>query len=337
MKKSTIISAVKYILFLSLGIGLLWYVTQSQDINKLIEEFKTARYFWIILAMFSGMLAHISRAARWNLIINSMGYKTKLSTTFYAVMIGYFANMLVPRLGEVSRCGVLGKNTKIPFNNLLGTVVAERIFDAFCLLLLTFFVIFFQFKFLKEFLNTNIFHPLSLSFSNNFITYIIIAIVIVISIITLYILYKTMNKRLKNKSFYQKIKRVLIGFAEGIKAIKNVKNKWLFLLHTILIWLMYFFMTYLCFFSLNSTSHLTIADGFTVLVIGSIGIVAPVPGGIGTYHFVVILTLVELFGINSLSATSFAYISHTSQGVLITLLGLFSFAAIFFKNKKNEK
>jgi len=337
LKRSSIISALKYILFLSIGIGLLWYVTKSQDINKLIEEFKTANYFWIILAMAAAALSHLSRAARWNLIISSMGYKTTLSTTFYAVMVGYFANMLVPRLGEVSRCGVLGKNTKIPFNNLLGTVVAERIFDALCLLMLTFLVIIFQFQFLKAFLNKNIFQPLSLNLSHNYLTIIIIALAFIILVITLYILYKTMNKRFKKKSFYQKLNRVIIGFAQGIKAIKGVEKKWLFVFHTLFIWLMYFFMTYLCFFSLSATSHLTIADGFTILVMGSIGIVAPVPGGIGTYHFIVILTLVELFGINSVSATSFAYISHTSQGILICLLGLFAFAALFLKNKKTEK
>ena len=87
MKKKTIISVVKYVLFLALGFGLLWYVTRNQDLNKLVEEFKSANYYWIILAMFFATLAHLARAARWNLIIKSMGYKTRLSTTFYAVLI----------------------------------------------------------------------------------------------------------------------------------------------------------------------------------------------------------------------------------------------------------
>ena len=334
MKKNKIISALKYVVFLFLGIGLLWYVTKNQDLHKIFNEFKTANYYWIFLSMSAAALAHILRAARWNLIIESTGYKTKLSTTFYAVMIGYFANMLVPRLGEVSRCGVLSKSYKAPFNILLGTVVAERILDSLCLLVLIVLVVFFQFAFLKEFLNKMLFQPLSLSFENNFTTFIIVASVIVILIICFYILYKTMNKRFKNQPFYLKLKRVLVGFIEGIKAIKHIKQKWIFIIYTLLMWFFYFLMAYLCFFSLSATSHLGIADGLTVMVMGSLGIVAPVPGGIGAYHFIVITTLVELFAINSVSATSFAYISHASQGVLIAVLGLFSFAAIFLLNKK---
>jgi len=317
-----------------MGFGLLWYVTKDQDLNKMFGEFRTANYYWIGLAAIVGTLSHVARAARWNIIIKSMGYKTRLSTTFYAVMIGYFANMVVPRLGEVSRCGVINKNSKIPFNILLGTVVAERIFDSLCLLLLIILVVFFQFEFLKGFLNKYILHPLSLSFENNYITFIIVAVIIIVVIICLYVLYKTFNKHLKNKPFYFKLKRVFIGFAEGIKAIVHIKQKWAFIILTIAIWTLYFLMPFLCFFSLKDTSGLGVSAGFTILVMGSLGMVAPVPGGIGAYHFIIITTLVQLFAINSASATSFAYISHTSQMVLVAVLGLFSFAVLFLRNKK---
>lgn len=334
MKKNKIFSALKYLFFLTCGLGLLWYVTQKQNINDLIHQFKTANYFWIVFAMTMGALSHISRAARWNMIIESMGHKTKLNHTFYAVMIGYFANMLVPRLGEVSRCGVLNKKSGIPFTTLLGTVVAERIFDTFCLLLLAFLVVVLQFSFLKEFLSTNIVSHLPLNFFSNTTVLIVTIIIVIVFIAGLYILYKMTNKRLKDKPFYAKFRRILAGFSEGIKAIAHIKNKGLFLLHTLFIWCMYFLMTYLCFFSLGGTSHLSVSAGFTVLIMGSIGIIAPVPGGIGAYHYIVILTLTQLYGINETISTSFAYISHTSQGVLITILGLISFAYFFFQNKK---
>ncbi len=334
MKKNKFFSVLKYLFFLSCGLGLLWYVTQKQNINDLIYQFKTANYFWIVFAMCMGALSHISRAARWNMIIESMGHKTKLNHTFYAVMIGYFANMLVPRLGEVSRCGVLNKKSGIPFTTLLGTVVAERIFDTFCLLLLSFLVIVLQFRFLKEFLSENIISHLPIDFFSSYTVIIITIIILIVFVLGLYILYKMANKRLKNKPFYLKFRRIIAGFSEGIKAIALIKNKGLFLLHTLFIWCMYFLMTYLCFFSLGGTSHLSVAAGFTVLIMGSIGIVAPVPGGIGAYHYIVILTLTQLYGINEAVSTSFAYISHTSQGVLITLLGLVAFAYFFFQNKK---
>jgi len=336
LKKKNIVSILKYLFFLAIGLGLLYYITKDyfKDASKLdvlVNSFKSANYYWVLLAMLAGAISHIFRAARWNLIINSTGHKTKLSTTFYAVMIGYFANMLVPRLGEISRCGVLNKHTKVPFNVLLGTVVAERILDSFCLLFLAFLVVFFQYAFLKEFLAKY----LAIDYSMNQIIFLGVAAIILIVII--YVLYKTMNKRLKNKPFYQKIKRILIGFFEGLKAIKDVKQKWAFLFHTLMIWVMYFFMTYLCFFALNSTSHLGISAGLTILVLGSIGIVAPVPGGTGTYHAVVIVTMVELFKLNiDAAATPFAFISHTSQGLLISALALLSVIMLFISNKKSK-
>lgn len=336
MKKSTLFSAFKYIAFLSFGLALLWYVTKSQDIDALLAEFKTANYWWIALAMLAGAISHMFRAARWNLIIKPMGYQTKFSTTFAAVMIGYFANMVVPRLGEVSRCGVLNKNTSVPFNVLLGTVVAERIFDAVCLLLLSVMVIFFQFEFLSDFLTTYLFGPLSEKITGSYVAMIFLAAGFILFIVVLYVLYKMTNRRLKDKPFFVKLRRILAGFAEGIKAIKNIENKWLFIVQTVAIWIMYFFMTYLCFFSLKGTSGLSVADGFTILVMGSVGIVAPVPGGIGAYHFIVITTLSVLFLVEPATATSFAYISHTSQGVLICILALWAVIMLFLRNRKKK-
>jgi len=334
LKKRKFFSAIKYVFFLGLGLVLLWYVTKGHDYNEFINEFKTANYYWIALAMFFGTLSHISRALRWNMLINAMGSKTRFSTTFFAVMIGYFANLLVPRLGEVSRCAVLHKNEKIPFNSLLGTVVAERIFDFFCLLFITFLVIYFQFEFLKSFIYNYIYAPLTLKFSANIIGLIIVGVVLIVLAIAGLFILKALLRQHNEKSFAYKIKRLIYGFAEGLKTIKNVPNKSVFLLHSVFIWMMYFLMTYLCFFSLSATSQLGIADGFTVLVMGSMGIVAPVPGGIGAYHFFVITTLVELFSINSTSATSLAYISHTSQTLLIILLGFFSIVALSLRKRR---
>lgn len=336
MKKSQFIAVVKYIFFLGLGLALLWYVTKGHDYIEFVNEFKTANYYWIALAMFCGALSHVCRALRWNLLIRSMGYKTKFFGTFYAVMVGYFANLLVPRLGEISRCAVIKKNENIPFNALFGTVVAERIFDFICLVFIAILVVYFQFDFLKGFINTYIYSPLALEFTSNVWLFILLFTGLIVLTVVLFFTLKAIYSRHKEKTFVYKIKTIVLGFADGLKTIKNVPNKVLFLAHSVLIWFFYFFMTYLCFFSLQATSHLTVADGFTILVMGSLGVVAPVPGGIGAYHFIVIATLVELFAINATSATSFAYISHTSQLLLIVLLAICSFIGLIFlrKNKK---
>ncbi|NVO01151.1 MAG: flippase-like domain-containing protein [Bacteroidetes bacterium] len=335
--KKKLISVFQYLIFLIIGIGLLWLVFQKQDLNKIIIEFQNANYFWIFLSILVGILSHVSRAIRWNLLISSIGYKTKTTTTFYAVMIGYFANMAIPRIGEITRCGIVSKSNKIPLNAVIGTVIAERIFDMLCLLILIIATIAFQFAFLKDFLNKMLIEPLLSKFSFNTISIIILCIGIIILGLAFYFGYKLLIKILKKRRFFYKLKRLVVGFIIGIKSIKKIKRKELFIFHTVFIWAMYVLMLYLCFFAIKSTSNLTFVDAITITVIGSLGIVAPVPGGIGTYHFLVTITLVELFNIAKESAASLAIIVHESQAVMMIVLGVISLILIFFLNKKNKE
>jgi uncharacterized protein (TIRG00374 family) len=338
--KKKLISIVKYIIFLIVGVGLLWLVFRKQDFNKVIIEFQNANYFWIFLSIIAGILSHISRALRWNLLISSIGYKTKTSTTFFAVMIGYFANMAIPRIGEITRCGIVSKSNQIPLNAVIGTVIAERIFDMLCLLILIIATIAFQFAFLKNFLIKMVVDPLFSKFSFNLITIIFLILGVIILILGIYFGLKLLIKLIRKRKFFFKLKRLIVGFIIGVKSIKQIKNKGLFIFHTIFIWLMYVAMLYLCFFSIKATSNLTFVDAITITVLGALGIVAPVPGGIGAYHFIVTITLVELFNIVQESAASIAIIVHESQAVMMIILGVISLAFIFFSNKKkleNEK
>lgn len=127
--KGALVSVIKYLFFIVLGLALLFLAFRGLEWNDLWEELKTANYWWFLATILVAIISHIFRALRWNLLIDQMGYKTRTSTTFYAVMMGYLANLVLPRLGEVTRCGFLGKKEKIPFNALFGTVVAERVFD----------------------------------------------------------------------------------------------------------------------------------------------------------------------------------------------------------------
>ena len=131
--KKKIISFLQYIFFLLIGLGLLYLVFRKLDLQEVGNEIAHARYEWLLLSILLGLVSHIARAFRWNILIRSMGYEAKAKTTFYAVMIGYLANGAFPRLGEVTRCGVLSKKTGVPFNALIGTVISERMFDLFVL------------------------------------------------------------------------------------------------------------------------------------------------------------------------------------------------------------
>ena len=323
------------ILFTLIGLSILWYITRGQDLDRIWNEFLGANFIWVILSIVSGAISHVLRALRWNLLINSMNHTSRISTTFYALMTGYLANFAVPRLGEVTRCATLSKYSGVPFNVLAGTVVAERVFDMICLLTLIFFTIVFQFQFLKEFLDYYVFSPL-LTMTEGKIW--IILLLGFIGLGFLFLMWKYFkNVSSQKQSLPSKIKRQLVGFLKGMASLGLVKNKVLFLVYSFFIWALYLTMVYLVFFALNATSHLGIMAGLTLLVMGSLGIVAPVPGGVGTYHFIVIITLTELYAIAIEPATSYAYLAHASQMLMVILLGAFSWIMLSFKVKEFSK
>ncbi len=316
---------------------MVWWVFRKIDITEVIEQILQANYGWVLLSLVLGVVSHIFRALRWNILIGSLGYKTKTHTTFYALMIGYMANVLVPRLGEISRCGVLHRKEKIPFDSLLGTVLSERVFDLIVLIVIIFSVITFQLEVVGGFVNRLIFEPLFNGVSNNFTAFLYLGLILFGSILILYIVFRLLKPRLEGFGIYQKIEKFVKGFGDGVKTILRLKKRTLFFFYTFMIWFMYFLMTYVVFFSMDATSHLTIIDGITILAIGSLGMVAPVPGGIGSYHFVVKGLLFELYGVAETVAGSWAVLIHTSQTLMILTVGLFSYFMIISLRKKENR
>lgn len=332
MKK--VLSVFNYMIFLLLGVLFLWLVFRNLNGKEIMDEILHAKYIWILFGIVAGMLSHVARAARWNILINSMGHNTRLSTTFYAVMTGYLANTAVPRLGEVTRCGVLSKKEHIPFTELLGTVIAERIFDMFIMLMIIVMVILLQLGLVGSFVDKYVISPLFSNVENNMIPLVVFLAVLAAIIILAVMLVKRYRHRLRKYNFYQKAARFARGMLDGIKTIKRMKHKGLFLFYTACIWLLYTLMIYLPFLSLDATAHLNFADALTVMSIGSLGIVAPVPGGIGTYHFIVKAILFELYGVPQSSAASFATITHAAQTIMIIVIGGLSFLMLTIQTNK---
>ncbi len=338
MTRKKIFSILKFSAFLLLGFFLLWLVFRRVELKQVIYEFTHANYWWLLLSWFFALVSHFARAVRWNLLIRSLGYKTNNVMTFYAVMAGYFANVAFPRLGEIVRCGILSRRDKIPMNNLLGSVVAERVFDVIVLLVIMFLVIVFQFDVVGGFVDKYVFTPLYYRFSNNLGTIVLIFSVILLLIAICIVLIRLFIHRIKKLSFYEKFNNFILGFISGLKTIQRLKQKIAFLFWTFIIWLGYLMMTYVVFFAIDATSSLSLADGLTILVIGSLGMLAPVPGGLGAYHFFVSLILFELYAVPKAPAASWATLNHASQGILILLIGAFSYFMIFvYKRKKNGK
>jgi uncharacterized protein (TIRG00374 family) len=335
MLKKRILSVLEYLFFLAIGVLLLWLSFRKLDLHEIWLDILEAEYSWMVIALAFAILSHITRALRWNLLINSLGYKTRLSSTFFAVMIGYLANTAVPRMGEFVRCGVLSKKERIPFNSLFGTVISERLFDLISLFIIIFLVIVFQLELVGDLLR-QLFGPLlETVFSNVWnITFFLAGSLLFLALMV-WIIWKS-KEWFKSLSFYQKLHDFIIGLWEGILTIGKMKQKGLFLIYTVSIWLFYGIMVYMPVLMLNETRHLDFIDGLTILAIGSLGIVAPVPGGIGAYHFIVKTILVELYHIEPNAAGSFAAITHAGQTLLNVVIGGLSYLGMGYLSRKQK-
>lgn len=312
-----------YIIFLALGVALLWFSFRNIDLSQLWRDIKTAKYSWMLLSLVCLAISLFFRALRWNIQIEAMGYKTRASSTYGAVLIAYLANCIFPRLGEVVRCSVLKRKENIPFDKSLGSVVSERIIDLTVLFGLAFLVIIFQWKLLGS-LITSWLLPLIDKLVNNVLMGLVVIAAVVVFIV---FLVKIIRKNKKLASIWH-------GFVDGIKSVVTMRQKWRFVLYTLGVWGFYVVMTWLPFYMLPETSHLGLVEAITLLGIATLGVVAPVPGGIGTYHFIAITLLSGFYGISEQVAGSFAAINHGSQMIFYLITGVLAYVVMFFFDKR---
>ncbi|MGN0032712.1 MAG: lysylphosphatidylglycerol synthase transmembrane domain-containing protein [Candidatus Limimorpha sp.] len=319
----TVSKTISYIAFLLIGLSLLWFSFRNIDLSQLWTDIKGAKFSWMLASLACLGISLFFRALRWNLQIKALGYKPNALSTFGSILIAYLANCIFPRLGEVVRCSVLKRKNGIPFDKSFGSVISERIIDLLVLFLLAFLVIVLQWKLLGR-LITSWLVPLFEKITSN------IWQAVVLSIILIAILFLFIKLCRKSK----KISSIWNGFLEGLKSVINMKEKWRFILYTIGVWGSYIVMTWLPFYMLNETSCLGFVEAVTLLGIATMGVVAPVPGGIGTYHFITITLLSGFYGISELSAGSFAAINHGSQMLFYLITGVISYIVMFFFNNK---
>ncbi len=326
--KGIIFKTLKFTLFLAIGGFIFWLIYKDQDIDRIKEVLRNeVNYFWIIISLLIGLVSHISRTLRWGLMIEPISHKPRFINTFLSVMVGYLMNMAFPRMGEITRCGVMARYEKVNFSKLLGTVVAERAVDVVSLLVLLGIVIISQFGQMLHFLEQN---PEIETRLKGFITSPVLIIVIVALLIAAFIF----RKALKDTLFYKKIYRVVMDLKEGFISIGSIKGKGWFVFHSIAIWVLYFLMFYTTFFAFEFTSELGPIAGLTSFVLASFGMVAPVQGGIGAWHFMAVEGL-SLYGIMYENAVIFAFVAHASMTVMIIVLGILSLLVLPFINQRN--
>lgn len=326
------LNILKFLFFLGLGILLIWLATRNlteNDKANIFEAFKQTNYFWVFVSLALGVLSHLSRAIRWRILLQPLGFNPKISNTFFAVMVGYLANFALPRLGEVSRCGVLTKYETIPFTEGFGTVIAERVIDLLCLIIIFFATLFFQFDALWGLTNAKIVQPASEKLSgmlqgNSFM--------LILGVVMLAVTASFFVFRKKGGVLTGKVKNILTGFIEGLKTVKKLDKPVWFIIHTIIIWILYVSSILTGFMCLNETSVLGTSAAFAVLIFSTLGVIF-VPGGTGASQALVTETLTMLFKIPFTFAFAFAWLMWASQFVLILLIGVISLILLPMLNK----
>jgi uncharacterized protein (TIRG00374 family) len=332
-----VLQTLKFLAFLAVGIALLWAAFHDVDFKKLVVDLKQANYSWLFLSLLFGFFAYVSRARRWVLLINPLGFRPSLRNSFYALMTGYLANIALPRVGEITRCVALGKKEKIPVDQLIGTVVVERTIDFISLLLIMIYLIFTRNEEINIFLKDSIYLPIQEKIFSVFgVTWILWVVLFSVAVIALFLMIRY-KKNLRKIRFFSKMFDLARGVINGLKTITSLERKWEFIFHTVFIWINYALMTWVVVFSIKSTSGLTFSDSIFLLVIGGLAMSAPVQSGLGAFHYIISRGLLFVKGIPLEDGLVYALLTHESQLIFVAIVGTISFFIIFKKNNKEEK
>ncbi len=333
-------SSLKYTISLLLAGGLLWLVFKDIDLAAMWERLQAADWRWIALSCALLMMAHITRAWRWQMLLEPLGYRPGLFDSTTSVLTGYFANYIVPRMGEVTRCGTLYKLEKVPVNLSFGTVVAERVFDVLTLLVLIGLNFVLEFDRLSQFF-LNFFGGKvggSEALTGPSVLLIVVGVVVLIALLA--VIYVVKNRKLRDKllanALVAKIIDFLKGMAEGVLSIRKLRSPGLFIFSTLLIWVFYYLVSYVLFFCIPETADLGPLAGLTLLVIGAIGMTAPTQGGIGAYHLLVGNVMI-LYGLTQADGVTLATFIHGTQMLFMLAIGALAFLVVLFKNKKTAE
>jgi uncharacterized protein (TIRG00374 family) len=320
-----------YFLPILLAAFLLWYAYKDKDFGKMLVEFQSASIPAVLATFLTTIAAHWFRALRWNMLFEPIGYKPSKGGSFLAVMSGYFANLLVPRAGEVSRCTIIAASEEIPIQTALGTVLAERGFDMIMLILIALTAFGLEYETLSNFL-AQLQEKYGSSSGQDPNLKLILLAVIALTAVFIFIFRKILLKI----PIVSKVLEFVKGLLEGVMSVTKLRNPGLFLLYTVFIWGGYFLTTYISLKMFGFTHDLGFKAAFMLLIAGSFGIVVPVPGAVGgPFQIFVSAALVQLYGKDpemSLTASSLMYWSQVFFS--ITLGGLCYLISIVRANRK---
>lgn len=324
MKSLKIPSWLKTLLFASIGVSLLYFAFKGVDLKAVGKEMGNAKLEWIGLSMLVGLGAVVSRGMRWKLVLDSMGYRSTSWRTSYAIGIGYLINMVFPRAGEVARATALRRSDKIPVDVLLGTIIVERLIDLIIVSILLGITLILTYPELQKLLAST--QGSESAANEGGIPWLWIALAL--GLLAAWLL----RKRFFKTSLGQRVQSFLRGLSQGFTSIVRLDKPWTYLGHTVFIWASYFVMIYVCFFAMPATESIQIDQSLFVMMAASLGIVVPVPGGVGAYHYLVAKAL-EVLAVPYPEGLAFATLVHASQTLMLMATGVIGFIGLSrFKN-----
>ena len=319
---------LKTVLPIVLGALILYMVYDDFDFSLLWSELMGMNLWWFAVTVVFGIMSHVVRGWRWRLTLAPLGYNPSAATCVDSVYVAYAANLVLPRVGEVSRCVILERHERVPFAHALGTLVMERMIDTLMVVLITLVAVALQWQVFVEFIGEAGFRlpgGAILSTPHG----LVISLLSMVAIVVLLFFF------LRKLSIWQKIRSFAARFMEGFLSLKKMKNGWLFVVETVGIWFCYFMQFYLCFFYFSFTENLSFLAGLLLFVAGSIAVVVPTPNGAGPWHFAVI-SIMTLYGVSETDASVFALIVHSTQTLIVAILGIYALIMLQFKKRLNK-
>ena len=323
MKLSSIL--LKILMPMVLGAAILYWMYRGEDWQQLRHVMTDETdWTWMLLSFPFGILAQVLRGWRWRQTLEPVGEHPRTSVSIHAVFLSYAASLVIPRVGEFTRCAVLRRYDAVSFPKALGTVVTERAIDSLLVMGITLAVVLLEMSTFGTFFRTTGTSLQSILQGFSWAGWLVAAVSATAIVVMLHFL-------LRKLSIYNKVKATLGGIWQGVVSLKDVRNRPLFAVFTLGIWLSYFLHYYLTFFCFGFTAGLGLGCALVTFIVGSIAVIVPTPNGAGPWHFAV-KTMLILYGVQDEHALSFVLIVHTVQTMLVVLLGVYAGLALAFTN-----
>ena len=329
--RKQLLDVLKYTFGLGLAAVLIYFAYKDQDWATTWATLKGSNFWWLLPAAFFGFLAHYIRGARWAMLIKAAGYQTSAQNAFWATGVGYAANNVVPRLGELTRCTMLVQSDRVPFFASAGTVVTERIIDVLTLGLLLLLVAAFELDGLLAYFEQATGNG-SASQSNIGLYLGIVAVLGGVGLVAVYLF----RKPLLATAIGQKVWGIIQTVVGAMLSIRKLKRAWLFVVYTIAIWLCYILFAWIWLQGFSEDHHFTFYTGFLIVSMGAIGMAVPTPGGIGPYHNVAKFTFV-MIGLSPATGATLAIFLHTPQYLTGFLVGIVGYLVLLFQKRRLDK